>query len=181
MNEVLEAHRRAVAALPDHPMLGAAKKAFAKLDCPAQAGWTVKIDEGAHIISRCGGGKGSHTLQLEPVIKVIENLGYSRSIFETWVHQEKSNWVFKPLNDFIKHYTETTKEEIAIPEEYKAACQAYEAQKAKVLDVDKLKAALVQGTAWGLDETDETFKKARALLITKKAQGDELTCGDCTS
>jgi len=91
----------------------AIKTALSDLDCPMKYGWTTKIDEGSAIIARCGGGTGSHTLQLSSLVDSVVRQGLDRDDFEQYVINNKHVFVGKDVNSIVAGYVET----VSLPED----------------------------------------------------------------
>jgi len=84
------------------------RHALSGLDCPARYGFSTKIDEGDAIIARCGGGRGSHTLPLNDLVRVVEDLKFSADSFRKFVHSEKHKFVGQDVNEIVSAYVEVT-------------------------------------------------------------------------
>jgi len=84
------------------------RRAISALDCPANRGFSTKIDEGPNIIARCGGGSGSHTLPLADLVGVVVGLRFSAELFTEYVHRDKHKYVGRDVNELVAGFMEVT-------------------------------------------------------------------------
>ncbi|CAE7240217.1 unnamed protein product [Symbiodinium sp. CCMP2456] len=76
--------------------------ALARLDCPANFGWSVVDEDEDELLCRCGGG--SHHLNMTSVTNILAPLGYSKDVFRSHVDRTRSKYVQRNMIELVNGF-----------------------------------------------------------------------------